>query len=239
MEAITSPRLMRHACSAVTPAGRFHVAPDLSGGVHCLTGCRTVGSTPSHLVHAPKRALPRSLQMMAFGPADLDTRVPGRRAGRPGLFPASTTIGEISPLSPQTPVDTGLDPFGRTYFAQQIALYHEIAGRGLDQNVNEYTVFDHVPHRWPATPIIMASERAVLATPARSCHGAADLQTPPRRAQGIDMGCGRGPSSELASYGRDSRSRLSISIPISWRWSRNDRSVIDTTSRTTHAAFDD
>lgn len=175
--------------------------------------------------------------MTDFGPADLDTFVSQVDAlGGPG-FPGVDEYWRDFTYAPHTPVDTGLDPFGSAYFAQQIALYHEIAGRGLDQNVNEYTVFDHVPHLMSRNPY-NHGEPGVLATQLVQLATALRLANPRRGARMVDMGCGWGLSSELASYVGLKVEAVDINPDfVALVSERSERYRYDI--KTVHSAFDD
>lgn len=137
--------------------------------------------------------------MQEFGPADLDAFVAKVDSfGGPG-FPGVDDYWRDFTYAPATPIDTDLDPFGQAYFDQQIALYREIAGRTLDQNVNEHTVFDHTPHLMARNPY-NHGEPHVLANQLVQLAMAIRLAVPRAGARMVDMGCGWGLSSELGAY---------------------------------------
>ncbi|MEM8706026.1 MAG: class I SAM-dependent methyltransferase [Actinomycetota bacterium] len=98
-----------------------------------------------------------------------------------------------------TPVDTELDGFGETYFEQQIALYRELSGRDLDQEVNERSEFDidetvdHVnPYATIDTQRVAHHARTILTTILVT-----DI---PAGARVLDMGCGWGMSTEMFAF---------------------------------------
>ena len=55
-------------------------------------------------------------------------------------------------LSYDTPVDKALDPFSAEYFAQQVALYTEVAGQPLDQVKGEQMPLDVTARVGAANP---------------------------------------------------------------------------------------
>ncbi|MBV2150014.1 class I SAM-dependent methyltransferase [Sphingobium sp. AS12] len=137
--------------------------------------------------------------MTVIGPADLPEFV--RKIddlGGPGDPRVDDYWRHIS-YAPAIEIDTDLDPFSVAYFNAQIALYEEISGRALDQTVNEHTIFNreaHVTSRNPynhGDPSALATQLVQLATAMRHAK-------PRRGARIVDMGCGWGLSSELASY---------------------------------------
>lgn len=137
--------------------------------------------------------------MKEYGPADLDAFVARVDSfGGPG-FPGVDDYWREFTYAPATSVDTSLDPFGRAYFGQQLALYREISGRRLDQNVNEHTVFDHSLHLMARNPY-NHGEPGVLANQIVQLAMAIRLANPRAGARMVDMGCGWGLSSELCSY---------------------------------------
>jgi SAM-dependent methyltransferase len=134
-----------------------------------------------------------------LGPADLREFVAAVDAlGGPGDPRVDDYWRDIS-YAPEIAVDTGLDPFGNEYLASQIALYREISGRELDQAVNEHTVFERRAHVAARNPY-NHGEPAVLARQLIQLASALRLAKPRRGARLVDMGCGWGLSSELASY---------------------------------------
>lgn len=137
--------------------------------------------------------------MNELGPADLDAFVATVDSfGGPG-FPGVEDYWRGFSYRPVTAVDTTLDPFGQAYFDQQIALYREISGRGLDQTVNEHTVFDREAHLMARNPY-NHGEPGVLANQLLQLTMAMRLANPRRGARMVDMGCGWGLSSELGAY---------------------------------------
>lgn len=137
--------------------------------------------------------------MTVFGPGDLPEFVATIDAmGGPG-DPRVDEYWRHLTYAPDIAVDTSLDPFGESYLAAQMALYREISGRDLDQSVNEHTIFNraqHVEARNPynhGDPSALATQLVQLATVMR-------LAKPRRGCRMVDLGCGWGLSSELASY---------------------------------------
>ena len=112
--------------------------------------------------------------------------------GTPGADALTARTGYI----PGVVVDTNLDPFSAEYFAQQLALYSEVAGRPLDQLTNEHTPFDIERHvtainaydHW--VPGLLAEHWLRLGTALR-------LAAPSRGNWLLDLGCGWGLSSEF------------------------------------------
>ncbi|MEM8705832.1 MAG: class I SAM-dependent methyltransferase [Actinomycetota bacterium] len=102
-------------------------------------------------------------------------------------------------LRHDTQVDVSLDGFSDEYRRQQLALYREISGRDLDQEVNELldlwvpSVVDHVnPYNSDDPQRVAHHARTILTTIL-----VADL---PPAARVLDMGCGWGISSEMFAY---------------------------------------
>jgi SAM-dependent methyltransferase len=98
-----------------------------------------------------------------------------------------------------TPVNTALDPFSPEYFAQQEAVYRELAGRAIDQKSGEITPIDVAHHAAGANPyhsndirFISKQARTIL-----TCMAMADL---PPGATVLDAGCGWGLSSEMMAF---------------------------------------
>jgi 2-polyprenyl-3-methyl-5-hydroxy-6-metoxy-1,4-benzoquinol methylase len=111
--------------------------------------------------------------------------------------------GGIAPgsveLSYRTIVDDTLDPFSEEYVSQQIALYEELAGRHLDQEIGEQAnvgVDEKIdtPNPYGSNDIgfIAKHSRAIL-----SGIMAANLAP---GASILDMGCGWGMSTQLMAF---------------------------------------
>ena len=100
---------------------------------------------------------------------------------------------------PDTQVDQSLDPYSDAYFDQMIALYEEVARRGLDQETGEMTAFDlphHVQHPNPyASPAVDMMSGHVNAITAAIMRAAL-----PPGAKVADLGCGWGMTSEILSF---------------------------------------
>lgn len=102
---------------------------------------------------------------------------------------------------PTVEVDTTLDPDGSTYRAQMLALYGEISGRSLDQELNEQTDLDvdslvDTPSPYDGWD---AMARAIHYLRVAKVVRQARL---PKGARVLDMGCGWGLTSEfLAQLG--------------------------------------
>ena len=98
-----------------------------------------------------------------------------------------------------TEVDTTLDGFAPTYAAQQLALYGELSGRTLDQEVNEQTDFaidEAVNH---VNPYVSGDTQRV-AHHARTILTSILVTDIPAGARVLDMGCGWGMSTEMFAF---------------------------------------
>jgi len=100
---------------------------------------------------------------------------------------------------PSTAVDQKLDPYGKAYCDQQLALYEEVSGRAFDQSVNEYTGLDVAKHTAAANPYDHP-DPAALAVHMTRLSKALRLSGTKRNGELLDMGAGWGLSSELAAY---------------------------------------
>lgn len=100
---------------------------------------------------------------------------------------------------PATKVNQKLDPFGEEYAAQQIAVYREIAGRDLDQAMNELTDFAIEDHIAGANPYTHQPPPAVALHVGRVSRAIqySGLQIGDHV---LDMGCGWGTSCELMAF---------------------------------------
>jgi ubiquinone/menaquinone biosynthesis C-methylase UbiE len=100
---------------------------------------------------------------------------------------------------PKGAVNKGLDPFGAEYLNQQLVLYTEISGRNLNQNENEHVHFELNKHIAARNPYDHPNPTSLSLHLMRLCS-AFRLANKHRGARVLDMGCGWGLSSELASY---------------------------------------
>ena len=119
-------------------------------------------------------------------------------AGGPNS-PGCTAYWRDFEYRPTVAVDQMLDPFGPDYAAAQLALYHELSGRSLDQVANEQTRFDlplHVAAPNPYGP----HDPAATAVHLQRLSRAIMVARPLMGARMLDMGCGWGLSSEFAAY---------------------------------------
>ena len=120
-----------------------------------------------------------------------------------GLGPAAGRLCEDFQVYYDTKVDTGLDPFGEAYVGQQIALYHELSGRGLDQRANEMTEFDIDSHVAAANPYNLRDPSSFVQHYLRIGE-AVRLAALPQAPRVLDMGAGWGLTTEfLATLGCD------------------------------------
>jgi 2-polyprenyl-3-methyl-5-hydroxy-6-metoxy-1,4-benzoquinol methylase len=172
-----------------------------SGAPHAIDRTHFAGSadieTPLHgsAVMGPARQDSLPIEKR-FNEASLDDFVEMvDRNGGADFVGASPQWQRIS-YTPTVVVDVSLDPFSEAYTAQQIELYEEIAGRVLDQSVNEDTAFDFdhnvtSPNPYGVRdPTRMALHYARLSKLLR-------LAAPPVEARVLDMGSGWGLSSEF------------------------------------------
>lgn len=121
---------------------------------------------------------------------------------------ASTELGlghpDVLALLPialeySTVVDQSLDPFSPEYYAQQLALYEEIAGRPLDQATGELTPLDVDSLARHANP--MGSDSvAFISDHVRSISTMLSLACLRPRARVLDMGAGHGLASEIYAF---------------------------------------
>lgn len=97
---------------------------------------------------------------------------------------------------PQMKVNEDLDPFSEAYVEQQLALYHEISGRAIDQETNEQSDFNIDHHVAGANAYGMTNPNSMVRHYLRLSHliAVADL---PAGAKVLDMGAGWGMSSEF------------------------------------------
>jgi 2-polyprenyl-3-methyl-5-hydroxy-6-metoxy-1,4-benzoquinol methylase len=100
---------------------------------------------------------------------------------------------------PTVQVDLSLDPYGESYYSQQIALYNEISGRGLNQTSNEQFDFDVASHICAANPY-NHPDPAVVAHQIGTLTAVCRVAAVKRGALALDMGCGWGLSSETLAY---------------------------------------
>lgn len=113
--------------------------------------------------------------------------------------PGCTAYWRDLTYKPSVIVDETLDPFGPEYMAAQLALYHELSGRALDQAANEQCRFDMPAHVAAANPYGPYDPAAAALHTCRLSR--AIMAARPRLgAQVLDMGCGWGLSSEFAAY---------------------------------------
>lgn len=118
--------------------------------------------------------------------------------GGPGT-PACDAYWADFSYQPTYEVDQSLDPFSEGYVGEQIALYHEIAGRELNQVETEMTALNLAEHVAAVNPY-NHPQPSGLALHIERLSKALRLAEIPRGGRLIDMGCGWGLSSELAAY---------------------------------------
>jgi len=102
-------------------------------------------------------------------------------------------------LTYDTRVDPSFDPFGPDYFAAQLELYREIAGRPLDQWSGELHPVDidslvDAPNPQGILDVPHVSENV------RALSSLLSLACLPSRARILDMGAGHGMSSEVFAF---------------------------------------
>jgi SAM-dependent methyltransferase len=95
--------------------------------------------------------------------------------------------------------DGTLDPFSDGYFAQQQALYEELAGRPLDQTTGELTPLDVDAHAAGCNPYNSPDVR-FISKHARAVLTAVMLADLPPGASVLDAGSGWGLSSEVMAF---------------------------------------
>ena len=113
--------------------------------------------------------------------------------------PGCTAYWRDLTYEPSVIVDETLDPFGPEYMAAQLALYHELSGRTLDQAANEQCHFDMPAHVAAANPYGPYDPAAAAL---HTCRLSRAIMAARPRLGGrvLDMGCGWGLSSEFAAY---------------------------------------
>ncbi len=127
---------------------------------------------------------------------DLDAFVDAVDAAGGLEAPAARPLLDDFVLSFETPIDGGLDPYGEAYVAAQVALYEEIAGRTLDQSVNELTRFDADAHAEAANPYGWRDPSGLVAHHMRIGR-ALRLAGLPAAPRVLDLGAGWGLTSEF------------------------------------------
>jgi 2-polyprenyl-3-methyl-5-hydroxy-6-metoxy-1,4-benzoquinol methylase len=113
--------------------------------------------------------------------------------------PATIQYWKDKEYAPTVIVDKSLDPFGDEYLNLQLVLYSEISGRRLNQNENEHVNFELARHIAARNPYDHPDPTTLAVHVIRLCS-AMRLAKAHRGARLLDMGCGWGLSSELASY---------------------------------------
>jgi 2-polyprenyl-3-methyl-5-hydroxy-6-metoxy-1,4-benzoquinol methylase len=163
-----------------------------------------LGSGVSQLDISPKApgipAVPKAeTEIVRITPEQLDHFIAeSDRRGGPES-PETTEYWKNMEYSPTVVVDKSLDPFGDEYLNQQLVLYTEISGRQLNQNENEHTHIDLDRHIAARNPYDHPDPTTLAVHVIRLCS-AMRLAKAHRGARLLDMGCGWGLSSELASY---------------------------------------
>lgn len=99
----------------------------------------------------------------------------------------------------RTVVDESLDPFGDEYYAAQIALYREVAGRALDQRSGELHPDDIQPLLGAPNPLGVR-DVDFIAEYVRALSSMLSLARLPAEARVLDMGAGHGVSSEVFAF---------------------------------------
>lgn len=131
--------------------------------------------------------------------SDLDAFVAeSDRLGGPGS-PACEAWWAGFSYSPTFQVDQSLDPFSEAYVDQQLALHAEMSGKAFDQTVNELAPFALEPHIQAVNPYNHPNP-AELAMHVQRLSKAFRQAGVKLDGHLLDMGCGWGLSSEVATY---------------------------------------
>ena len=119
----------------------------------------------------------------------------------PGGYQDPAIVAKYEPIDLvfDTSVDQSLSPYSDAYFAQQMALYSEIAGRDLDQEQGELHSGDHTALRHAPNPTGI-QDAAVLAEYVRCVASMQALACLDGRPTVLDMGAGHGLGSEVIAY---------------------------------------
>ncbi|CAN7481409.1 methyltransferase domain-containing protein [Rhizobium rhizogenes] len=102
-------------------------------------------------------------------------------------------------LTFDTQVDKSLDPFSDEYFAQQMALYIEIASRSFEPTTGELTRIDPIKHSQGANPYL-SNNTTVISSHVRTISTVMTVANLPPAARVLDLGCGWGLSSEIMAF---------------------------------------
>jgi SAM-dependent methyltransferase len=102
-------------------------------------------------------------------------------------------------LTFDTQVDRSLDPFSDEYFAQQMALYIEIASRSFEPTTGELTRIDPIKHSQGANPYL-SNNTTVISSHVRTISTVMTVANLPPAARVLDLGCGWGLSSEIMAF---------------------------------------
>ncbi len=113
--------------------------------------------------------------------------------------PAAAAYTADYRLTYSTPVNKALDPFSPEYFAQQLALYAEIAGRPLDQLTGEQMPLDVDGRVGTANPYGVRDVNFISRN-ARAIHTCMMMANLPASASVLDAGSGWGLSSEMIAF---------------------------------------
>lgn len=101
---------------------------------------------------------------------------------------------------PETIVNQKLDPFGDEYAMQQVAVYQEIAGRDLDQHLNELTDFGMEGHIAGSNPYAHMLPPTTVGLHVGRVARAIQYSGLQIGDHVLDMGCGWGTSCELMAF---------------------------------------
>ena len=135
----------------------------------------------------------------AVGPDRLDAFVARVDAGGGPGGPAFDALCRIFRYVPVQQVDQDLDPLSEAYGAQMIALYHEIAGRDLDQSTGEMTDFEIERHVVEANPYALRDAN-FISRHARTVLTTVMVANLPGAPRILDLGCGWGLSTEMLGF---------------------------------------
>jgi len=119
----------------------------------------------------------------------------------PGGYEDPEIVARYEPIELifDTVVDQTLSPYSDAYFDQQVALYREIAGRELDQQLGELHADDIEGLRRAPNPTGIANA-AVLSEYVRCVSSMLALSCLDGRPTVLDMGAGHGLGSEIIAY---------------------------------------
>ncbi|MDR6635015.1 2-polyprenyl-3-methyl-5-hydroxy-6-metoxy-1,4-benzoquinol methylase [Phyllobacterium sp. 1468] len=99
----------------------------------------------------------------------------------------------------ETNVDQTLDPFSHQYFKQQLAVYREMSGRDLDQEVGEQAAVDVETNSMSANPVNSCDIKNI-SLHTKTIATLLSLANIPPHAKILDLGAGWGLSSEIMAF---------------------------------------